>query len=351
MAKDKRYAERGKKIKEYVDKDRNTPVLSNAIAPVGDVASAGGNLLSGNFKEAGKDFGRSMLSMIPGQSLTAWNTTPDPTYIGGSQEALDARRQQQQQGIGQGAAYTQGGMEIAGAGADMIGGAYDTAGQDRTLARGYSDSGLRIGAAGLDQQRQAMGRQNAVTGQMLATAAQQGPSAAQAQLQMGLDQSQRAMMAQAAGARGGNQAAAMQMAQATGSNMANQVNQQAGVLRAQEAQQQQMNLLGAQQAAAGIYGGQQQTMGTTAQLGYGMQGQGLGLAQGSTGQQGQMGANVGSIGLGVAGAGNQMQGNYLGAQTETDKAQLTADTQQSSAKQGAKGGIMGAAKNIIGSMF
>lgn len=330
---------------------RNTPFINQAGKDFTDANAGTMKVFNGDIKGGAKQIMASGISSVTGGPLWAMNQPPDPTYIGGSAEALDARRQQQTQGIGQGMAYTAGGMDTANAGANMIGGAYGYAGQDRATALNLSSQGYQLGNMGIAQQQAALGRQNAQLGQMLSTAQQQGPSAAQAQLQMGLDQSRRAMMAQAANARGGNAAAAMRTAQANGMGMAGQVNQQAAVLRAQEQAQHQAQLLQAQQFASGAYGGQQAQMGNTAALGYGMQGQGLGLAQGSTGQMGQMGANVGSIGLGQASAGNQMQGNYLGAQTATDKAQLDADNQQESAKQASKGGVMGLAGKVIGSIF
>lgn len=335
----------------------NAPILGGiAKEHVDQLAGAGksiSGIANGNYKEFGRgtaQFAKGIAGSLTG-GIFGMNKAPDPTYIGGSAEALDARRQQQAQGIGQGQAYTAGGMDTSAVGAQMLGGAYDQAGMDRARATGFATAGMGIGGQGIAGQQAALGRQNAMLGNLVNTAQQQGPSAAQAQMQMGLDQSQNAMMAQAAAARGGNAASAMRTAQANGAQLAGQVNQQAAMLRAQEAQQHQANVMNAQQIAAGAYGGQQAQAGQTAQLGYGMAGQGLGLSQGSTGQQGQMGASVGSIGLGQAQAGNQMQGNYLGAQTSADNAQLDADTKQSSAKQASKGGIMGAAGKLIGSIF
>jgi len=327
----------GDKGKEYVSRDRNMPVLTQSAKSPMQAVSGAGKVLSGDVKGGLGDMWESAKGGLPMVSMMGFNSAPDPTYVGGSPEELAARRAQQNQGIAQGAAYTQGGMETSAGGAGMIGQAYGQAGLDRGLAQGMAADGSRIGQAGLGSQNQAIAG-------MLSTAGQRGPSAAEAQMRMGLDQTQQAMMAQAASARGGNAAAAMRTAQAGGAQMAGQMNQQAAILRAQEEAQQRAQLIGAQQAAAGMYGGQ-------AGLGYGMQGQGLGLGQASTNMQGQMGSNVGSIGLGQAQAGNQMQGNYLGAQTATDKSQLEADTQQSSAKQGAKGGLFGAAGKVIGSIF
>ena len=272
---------------------------------------------------------------------------PQKAYLGGSAFNAEGERNKLQS-RGKGAMFD--GRNDYGGGVQTLGSAANSAVADRGNAGAYSTGGMMLGQSSIDQQNQALARQNDVTGQMLATAGQQGPSAAQAQMQMGLDQSQRAMMAQAAAARGGNQAAAMRTAQATGANMANDVNQQAGVLRAQEAQQQQMNMMGAQQAAAGIYGGQQQTMGNTAQLGYGMQGQGLGLAQGSTGQLAGIGANQTSAALGQQNIGL----GYDQIIADRDKAQLEADRGNASASAAAKspaaafGSVLGGVTQLWG---
>lgn len=250
--------------------------------------------------------------------------TPEGSYLGGSREELAARRAQYQAGIGVGQGYTEGGVNTANQGVAILGGA-------APQAQAMATQGQGIGMTGLSNQQAALNRQNQIGNMMMAQAAQQGPSAAQAQLQMGLDQSQRAMMAQAASARGGNQAAAMMGAQGNAAAMAGQVNQQAAVLRAQEAQQRQQNILGAQGQAAAMQGNAGQQYGQVGALGYGMQGQGIG-------QQAQIGSNIGSIGLGQAQAGNQAQSNYLGAQSEADKAQLDADLKHKSAVQANKGG-------------
>ena len=258
---------------------------------------------------------------------------PAPSYLGGTPEAQEAGRTRLNN-ISDRAAKS--GEATYATGTSMLGDASSAAYADRSNALGLSGQGQMLGNSGVTAQNQAIANARGV-------AAQQGPSAAQAQMQMGLDQSQRAMMAQAAGARGGNQAAAMQMAQATGSNMANQVNQQAGILRAQEQQAAMDRQLGVEQMAAG-YGGQQ------AGLGYGMQTQGMGLAQGSTKQVGDIGANMTSAGLGQQNIGL----GGLNTLADRDKAVLDSDRGNASATTAANspaaafGSVLGGVTSLWG---
>jgi hypothetical protein len=335
----------------YVGKDRNTPVLTDAAkSPVKSIGGVG-KVLSGDVKGGFKDIANGALGGLPFNSMGGFNKAPEQQYLGGSKDALAGLREKYAAGQQSGADILNAGVGTTGTGVQMLGTAADQAARDRQNAIMASSRGSTILDQGLAGQDTALGRQAAVTRAMLATAAQQGPSAAQAQLQMGLAQTQQAMNAQAASARGGNAAAAMRMAQANGAAMAGDVNQQAAVLRAQEQQAHQAQLINAQNAAAGTYGAQGNTYGNTASLGGGIQNQGLQLAQGSTGQLGQFGANTASVGLGLASAGNQQQASYLNAETEANKAQLGTDQQHASAKKAASGGWIGTAANVIKSIF
>jgi hypothetical protein len=276
---------------------------------------------------------------------------PKDQWFGGGAGELERLREGYAKGQDLGQIQIFRGEEGIDQGLKTLGSAQGTAAGLGVAASNYGVQGQGIGQAGMLAQDAAMGRQNDVTLAMLGTAAQQGPSAAQAQMQMGLDQSRRAMMAQAASARGGNQAAAMRNAQAQGSQMALDVNQQAGVLRAQEANAQRQALLGAQAQAAGIYGGQQQMMGQRAGMGYGMQGQGLGLQQGANAQLADIGNTQAGIGQARANMGVQQQANYLGAETEANKAQLEASQSGEEAKNKSKGGILGGIGSALGGIF
>lgn len=235
---------------------------------------------------------------------------PQKSYMGGSQEALDAQRGELG-GMGQAASQTGAGYTSQGVG--MLGQAGAQAGYDRGAAYGMMGSGMQLGQSGTAQQSGAVRN-------MIEQARAETPSMAQAQLQMGLNQTQQAMLGQAAQARGGNQAAAMRGAQMAGANMALQTNQQAAILRAQEAQQRQQNILGAYGAASSAYGQQ-------AGMGYGLAGQGLGAAQQSTGMLGQFGNQVGGLGVGQQNVG---LGAY-GLLNDLNKTQLDADRGNASA--------------------
>lgn len=277
---------------------------------------------------------------------------PKDQWLGGSRDALDKLRTRYAEGQTAGQNQIDWGMQQGvDAGLASLGQAGANAQSQGIQAGNYSVEGMDIGRAGLAEQDAALGRQNDVTLAMLGTAAQRGPSAAQAQMRMGLDQTQNAMMAQAASARGGNAAAAMRNAQAQGSSMALQTNQQAGILRAQEEAQQRAQLVNAQAQAAGIYGGQQQTMGQRAGMGYGMQGQGLGLQQGANAQLMDVGSAQGQLGLGRANVGLAQQGNYLSAEQAANAAQLEASRAGEDSKARNKGGILSGVAGAIGGMF
>lgn len=276
---------------------------------------------------------------------------PKDQWLGGSRDALAGLREGYARGQDDGQNQVEWGMRAVDEGLVTLGSAGTNAANMGVQASNYGVQGQDIGRGALAGQDAALGRQNDVTLAMLGTAAQQGPSAAQAQMRMGLDQSQNAMMAQAASARGGNAAAAMRNAQAQGSQMALQTNQQAGVLRAQEQAQRQAQLINAQSAAAGIYGGQQQTMGQRAGMGYGMQGQGLGLEQGANAQLMDVGSTRAGIGQARGNMGVQQQANYLNAETEANKAQLEASQTGEDTKAKHKGGVLSGIAGAVGGMF
>lgn len=301
------------------------------------------NFFQGNYKKVA-DTG----ILDPGGLFNA----PKDQWYGGSRDALDKLRKGYSEGQAEGQRQIDWGMQQGvEPGLANLGQAGVNAQNQGIQASNYSVQGQGIGQGALAGQDEALGRQNDVTLAMLGTAAQQGPSAAQAQMRMGLDQSRNAMMGQAASARGGNAAAAMRNAQAQGSQMALQTNQQAATLRAQEEAQQRAQLISAQNAAAGIYGGQQQTMGQRAGMGFGMQGQGLGLQQGANAQLMDVGSAQGQLGLGRANVGLAQQGNYLSAEAQANAAQLEASRAGEDSKARNKGGILSGISSAIGGMF
>lgn len=261
---------------------------------------------------------------IAGGAMSVKNTKPRKQFFGNTAEQEQAYRNQYETGIQQGNA-------MLGQGAGMIGQAGQMAQDNALLSQGMYGQGRMLGDAGIAGQNRGISN-------MLSAAYQQGPSAAQAQMQAGLDQSQRAMMAQAAAARGGNQAAAMRNAQAQGSQMALDANQQAAVLRAQEQQAEIARRVNAQQAAAQLYGQQ-------SQLGYNIQGQGLGYANQAAGMYGDLGQGIGQMGL-------ANQGQFLDARTAMESAALNADVQVAMAKaqaqQNKRNGLLGFAGALVG---
>jgi hypothetical protein len=276
---------------------------------------------------------------------------PKDQWLGGSRGALDDLRRRYQGGQVSGQGQIDAGMGGVDAGLATLTGAGAGAQQNAAAAGAYGAQGQGIGLAALGVQDAAIANQNRYGRDMLATAQQQGPSAAEAQMQMGLDRTQRGMMAQASEARGGNQAAAMSGAQATGAQMALDVNQQASVLRAQEEDRRRQAIMGAQGNLASIAGQQQQVLGQRAGMGFGMQGQGLGLAQGSNAQLMDVGSAQGQLGLGRANVGLGQQGNYLSAEAQANAAQLGASQATEEAKAKYKGGVLSGFSSGLGSMF
>lgn len=262
---------------------------------------------------------------------------PKDQWFGGSRDALDQLRKGYTEGQTAGQSQINNGMGAVDQGLQTLGAAGTNAENQGVQAGNFSMIGQDIGTG-------ALARQGDVTSAMLKTASQQGPSAAEAQMRAGLDQTQNAMMAQAQSARGGNAAAAMRSAQYQGASAAAAVNQQAAALRAQEAESQRQTMLEAQSRAAGIYGG-------NAQLGFGMQGQGLGLQQSANAQLADVGNSQASIGQNRANMGVQQQSNYLNAETEANKAQLEASRAGEDSKAKNRGGILSGISSGIGSMF
>jgi hypothetical protein len=212
--------------------------------------------------------------------------------------------------------------------------AYNQQGQD-ALLRGQNLGGQAQLNAWLGQQSAAeqQGRSNAYQSQAIGTAnqfgglsaeerAQQqsalarlqgfyqqgpGPSAAEAQMQAGSDTNMAQAIALARSGRGvGGNAAAMRQAQFGNQAAGQQLNQQLGVLRANEAanwRNQQLSAMGLEQNSLA-----------------GMRGQdinAMGQAYGFAGQMGAQGLGYGQLGLGYQQAGNQAQLGFenMGNQT------------------------------------
>lgn len=240
---------------------------------------------------------------------------PKQSFFGGSQEDLDRLRNVYETNAKN--ANTLGAVESR-SGAGMLGTASGYAGQDRTAAYGLMGNGYDIGRSGMENQDQQIGS-------LLTQAQQRTPSLAQAQLRAAQDENSRRMMGMAAGGRGGNQAAAMRNAGAMASQNALITNQQAGQLRAQEEAQRQQNILAAREYAARAYGDR-------AGLGYGLTVQGLGAAENSTGQIGQIGNALGNLGV-----AQQNVGLGWGTLTnDVNKSQLETDRGWASAESAAK---------------
>lgn len=337
---------------EYTDKavaeaekaQQTTPFLGaegkQIAQTTGGAAQLTGGIFSGNkadIKQGASNLGKGVWSALTAAPLRSLNEPPPPSFLGGSAEALQQRRDMYQSGIGTGQNIQMAGLNVAGQGAATLDRAGMQAQQDRANAYGMTGIGYGIGSQGL-------GSQNAALDASIANAGRDVGSAAAQQMRMANDVNAQQMMGMASAARGGNQAAAMRNAQAQGSQNALATNQQLGLMRLQEAANQRDAVTQAQQAAAGMYGNQ-------AQLGYGMAGQGISQAQQSTGQLATTGAQTGQIGLGMSGIGTTSQGQYINALTETDKAQLDADKAQAEAAQKSKGGVAGVVGKVIGSIF
>ncbi len=153
-----------------------------------------------------------------------------------------------------------------------------------------------------------------------------GPSAAEAQMRQGNDANMAQSIALAHSGRGvGNNAAAMRQAQFGNAAAGQQMNQQLGVLRANEASNwrgQQLNAMGMeQQGMAGMRGQDLSSMGQNQQTGlsYGqLQGQLYGQ-----GQQNQLG--FGTLASGQYTSGEQLRNQILSGQQSSDTSRYGAD--------------------------
>jgi hypothetical protein len=123
-------------------------------------------------------------------------------------------------------------------------------GPSAAQSHGFQTLGGYASGTGAGQQDQ-----NASLGILRNAASGNGPSAAQAQLQSGVDQSIRAQQAQANSARGNGLANAQLQAQQTGAQMQGQAASQSAALRAQEMQAAQSTYAGAAGQAANTAAG------------------------------------------------------------------------------------------------
>lgn len=293
---------------------------------VGGTAKVVGGVLDGNkreIKEGAKMFGESVLSATTGGALRSLNKPPPKSHYGGSAEEAAALKARNAAGIDAGLGVTDSGLQV-------IGTAVGQAGQNRNVGLGMVREGGQVANTG-------MLSQDARINASLAAANQPVNSVAEAQMRMAADRNNAQMMAQASAARGGNQAAALRSAQAIGSQNSLETNQQAGLLRLQEEQARRAGIVQANQSAAGMYGDR-------AQLGYSVAGQGLGAATTATGQTGQLGQAVTQV-------GTTTTGQFLGADTAQNQAQIQADAKWADEAQKSKGGVAGVVGKVIGSIF
>ncbi len=153
-----------------------------------------------------------------------------------------------------------------------------------------------------------------------------GPSAAEAQMQQGADANMGQAIALAHSGRGnGGNAMAMRQAQFGNAAAGQQLNQQLGVLRANEAsnwRQQQLGAMGAeQQGLAGLRQSDINNMGTNQQTGLGYQNAGQqGYAAGA-----QTGLSYDQLANGSRQAGEGLRADILGRQLSADTSKYGAD--------------------------
>ena len=312
-----------------------TPVLGQIGKDAYNGIYGGGQVVGGVL--TGKRLGQSVISSITAGPLRALNNPPPRQYMGGSKEALEAKRAQYEQGMIAGVDQNSRGEATAMQGANV-------AGQGAVMGAGTYDTAMNLASTGQNVAQGGMASQDAMLGSSVANASQQLGSLAAAQQQMANDTQARQMQAQAAAARGGNSAAAMRNADMQSSQNALVNNQQLGAMRLQEEQARNARITQAEQVAAGQYGDR-------AAMGYGTAAQGLGAANTATGQVVNAGSTIGNIGGNTMQSGNTMSGNFINAEVAQNKAQLDADEKNASAKQGAKGGVLGMVGKAIGSIF
>lgn len=160
------------------------------------------------------------------------------------------------------------------------------------------------------------GQQAAAQGLMDMSRMPAGPSVAEQQLKMGADRSMQQQMAMASGARGGNTGLALQNAAGNQGQIMGDLNQQQGLLRAQEDMANRQFASNQLQAAANVYGGANQ-----GQLGaYGQAANIMGNVAGNqVSQAAQLGniannqVNQGQLALGLTNTYADMAGKQLGA--------------------------------------
>ena len=236
--------------------------------------------------------------------------------------------------------FQTGGYQNSLTGAGVVGGSVAQQMGNTVQGLGGTQQQIAGNVAGLGNTADMLGAQAAGTS---------GPSAAQAQLQQGMQQAQAAAMAQAGSARGNfGLAGAQKNALNTGANLAQQTNQATAIQRAQEQLNAQQQLVAAQNAQVqGNMGiGQLQQAQLAGQ-------QGIGNIYN---QAGQLGLQSGQ--LQNAMAQNSLQGAQLAGTTANQGANLQLQNnaqnlgaQQFNVGEGDKelGGIMGAVGSL-GSM-
>jgi hypothetical protein len=266
------------------------------------------------------------------------------SYYGGTKDELDVLRARNAAGVlegaeqaGQGAGYLVGSVgegNAVGAHGNKL---WQTGGE--TDARGY-----RIGETGFTQAYGGMGEQRAAGGLLRDAAMGNAPSQAELMYQQQAGNIARQQQALAATARGGNQAAAMRSAGAEGRLAQTQALQGGAALRAAEMAQARGAYADA--ANAQVAAGQGVMQAGLAQRGLGLQQQGAAMdaykfrAQ-NTQQAGQILGNLGA----------QREGQWLGAESDLNTAQLNAEVevrkQRAEAQNRKKDRIFGASMSMI----
>lgn len=250
-----------------------------------------------------------------------------PQFYGGSAEALEEERKAMEAGRASGAAQVDQGIEELGVASSYAKG-------NAALADDVVRYGRGLGEGAITDQNRALAG-------LLSAATARGPSLAEAQQRAGVAALQRSMLASAAAARGGNQAAAQRNAYAAGSDMGMRLLDNQAILRAQEEDAAMQRELAARGLISNSYGAR-------AGQGFGLIGAGMGAAGQAAGQIAGIGGDIASIGAG-------REGNYLGAGTNVNTAQLGADTAHATGKfageTALQGGMLGTAGAVVGSIY
>lgn len=293
-----------------------------------------GNITRGNYKQAAINAAYGAPGWAAARELLKG---PRGVYMGGSQDALAANRNQYDAGILGGQGQNARGEGIAMAGADTLGTAAEMGMGTYGAGMGLAGLGMGIGSRALDAQGRSL------TG-ALDTARTDIGSQAALQQQMANAAQTNTMMKTAAAARGGNAAAALRSATAQGASNQIATNNNLALLRMQEAKDRRDAQIQAQQFAAGVQG-------DNAQLGFGTAAQGLGVANNATGQVNNAGSGIGAIGGSIMGSGNTATSTFVNAEVEQNKSQLAADQATEEAKRKHKAGILGGISKAVGGMF